>query len=130
MILAVFVWRLKPKSYPSWQRPVLGFLFLFAVLNGGLFLLTQIEVHAPKIMSLPYHHCLYCLWQYVPDSILMYLFFILGTSAVGWAFLSDLMGRSVETKNLLNKHIRMLYGFAVFCFAASMVMNTVHLVAT
>ncbi|KPK30912.1 MAG: hypothetical protein AMK69_02085, partial [Nitrospira bacterium SG8_3] len=130
LILAVFIWLLRPKSYPRWQRPVLGFLFLFAILNGGLFLLTQIEVHAPKIMSLPYHHCLYCLWQYVPDSILMYLFFILGTSAVGWAFLSDLMGRSVETKNLLNKHIRRLYGFAVFCFGASMVMNTVHLVAT
>ncbi|MGD8228126.1 MAG: hypothetical protein PVH82_06895 [Desulfobacteraceae bacterium] len=130
LILAVFMWRLKPKSYPRWQRPVLGCLFLFAILNGALFLLTQIEVHAPKTMGLPYHHCLYCLWQYVPDSILMYLFFILGTSAVGWAFLLDLMGRSRETKNLLYKHIKMLCGFSVFCIIASMVMNTVHQVAT
>ncbi|MGD9031431.1 MAG: hypothetical protein PVJ69_14245 [Desulfobacteraceae bacterium] len=129
LILAVFMWRLKPQSYAKWQRPVLGCLFLFAILNGALFLLTQIEVHAPKIMGLPFHHCLYCLWQYVPDSILMYLFFVLGTSAVGWAFLLDLIGRTGETKDLLHKHIKMLYGFAVFCFAASMVMNSVHLVA-
>ncbi|MGD8984491.1 MAG: hypothetical protein PVI53_10725, partial [Desulfobacteraceae bacterium] len=129
LILAVLMWRLKPQSYPKWQRPLLGFFFLFAILNAALFLLTQIEVHAPKIMGLPFHHCLYCLWQYVPDSILMYLFFILGTFAVGWAFLLDLIGRTGETKDLLYKHIRMLYGFSVFCFAASMVMNTVHLVA-
>lgn len=128
-ILVVLIWRLKPESYPKWQRSVLGFLFLLAILNGALFVLTQIEVHAPKIMALPYHHCLYCLWQYVPDTIFMYLFFVLGTCAVGWAFLLDLVGRTRETMDLLYRHIRMLYGFSVFCFAASMVMNTVHLVA-
>jgi hypothetical protein len=129
LILGLSMWRLKPKSYPEWQRPVLGFIFLFALFNCALFVLTQIEVHAPKIMGLPFHHCLYCLWQYVPDSVLMYLFFVLGTFAVGWAFLLDLMGRTGETKDLLYRHIRVLYGFSIFCFTASMVMNTVHLVA-
>ena len=129
LVLGISMWRLKPKSYPSWQRPVLGFIFLFALFNGALFVLTQIEVHAPKIMGLPFHHCLYCLWQYVPDTILLYLFFVLGTSAVGWAFLLDLAGRAEETKDLLYKHLRMLYGFSIFCIAASMVMNTVHLLA-
>ncbi len=128
-ILGLTMWRLKPKSYPRWQRPVLGFMFLFAFFNGALFVLTQIEVQAPKIMGLPFHHCLYCLWQYVPDTVLMYLFFALGTFAVGWAFLLDLMGRTGETKDLLYKHLRVLYGFSIFCLAASMVMNTVHLVA-
>jgi hypothetical protein len=129
LILGLSMWRLRPKSYPSWQRPALGLIFLFAILNGALFVLTQIEVHAPKIMGLPFHHCLYCLWQYVPDTVLMYLFFALGTFAVGWAFLLDLMGRTGETKDLLYKNLRMLYGFSIFCFAASMVMTTVHLVA-
>lgn len=129
LILGLSMWRLRPQSYPRWQRPVLGFIFLFALFNGALFVLSQIEVHAPKIMGLPFHHCLYCLWQYVPDTILMYLFFVLGTSAVGWAFLLDLVGRTGETTDLLYKHLWMLYGFSIFCFAASMVMNTVHLVA-
>jgi len=129
LILGLSMWRLRSQSYPRWQRPVLGFIFLFALFNGALFVLSQIEVHAPKIMGLPFHHCLYCLWQYVPDTILMYLFFILGTFAVGWAFLLDLLGRTGETTDLLYKHLWMLYGFSIFCFAASMVMNTVHLVA-
>ena len=129
LILGLSIWRLKPKSYPGWQRPVLGFIFLFALFNCALFVLTQVEVQAPKIMGLPFHHCLYCLWQYVPDTVLMYLFFALGTFAVGWAFLLDLMGRTGETEDLLYKQLRMLYGFSIFCFAASMVMNTVHLIA-
>jgi len=129
IIVGVCMWRLKPQSYPRWQRPVLGFISLFALFNGALFVLTQVEVHAPKIMGLPFHHCLYCLWQYVPDTILMYIFFTLGTFSTGWALLLDLVGRTGETTDLLYKHIRMLYGFSIFCFAASLVMNSVHLVA-
>jgi len=128
-ILGLFMWRLRPHSHPRGQRTIFGFMFLFAILNGALFVLTQIEAHAPKIMGLPLHHCLYCLWQYVPDTILMYLFFVLATCAVGWAFLLDLVGRTGETRDLLNRQTRMLYGFSIFCFVASMVMNTVHLVA-
>jgi len=127
IIVGVCMWRLKPQSNPRWQRPVLGFLFLFAILNAIFFVLTQIEVHAPKIMGLPFHHCLYCLWQYVPDTVLMYLLFLLGTSAIGWAFLLDLVGRADETIEILPKYLRMLYGFSIFCFTAFMVMITVHL---
>jgi hypothetical protein len=78
-------------------------------------------------MGLPFHHCLYCLWQYVPDTIVMYLLFILGTSSVGWAFVLDLLGRTGETAGALAALMRSLYGFAFFCLAASFVMNTVHL---
>jgi len=129
MILAICMMRLRPHSYPGWQRPVLGLIFVFAVFNAGLFVLTQIEVHAPKIMGLPFHHCLYDLWQYVPDTILMYLLFALGTFATGWAFVLDLVGRTDETTDILYKNLRMLYIFSIFCLAASMVMNTVHLLA-
>jgi len=63
----------------------------------------------------------------VPDTILMYLLFVLGTSAVGWAFLMDVMGRTGETAAAVPTFMRRLYGFSVFCLAASLVMNTVHL---
>lgn len=126
--LSICMWGMRRPSYIKWRRPVLGILFLYAIGNAALFLLAQIEVHSPKIMGLPFHHCLYCLWQYVPDTILMYLLFVLGTSAIGWAFLLDLVGRTGETMGALNKFLRLLYGFSIFCFAASIVMNTVHLI--
>ena len=112
-----------------WRRPVLGILFFYAMGNAAVFILTQIEIHAPRIMGLPFHHCLYCLWQYVPDTILMYILFILGTCAIGWAFLLDMVGRTDETRDALPKFLKMLYGFAIFCLAASIIMNTIHLIA-
>ena len=112
-----------------WRRPVLGGLFLYSLVNAAVFVLTQIEIHAPRIMGLPFHHCLYCLWQYVPDTILMYILFILGTFAIGWAFLLDMVGRRDETRDTLPRTLKMLYGFAIFSLAASMIMNTIHLVA-
>jgi hypothetical protein len=114
---------------PRWRRPILGALFLFAVLNSVLFVLAQIEHHAPVIMGLPFHHCLYCLWQYVPDTILMYLLFVLGIFSVGWALCLDLFGRAEETTEAMTVFLKGLYGFAIFCLGASMVMNIIHLVA-
>jgi hypothetical protein len=79
-------------------------------------------------MSLPFHHCLYCLWQYVPDTMLMYALFIVATAATGWAFVLDLLGRTSESMEALHRYIRALYGFSLVCFAASLIMNTVHLI--
>ena len=109
------------------QRLILGLLFLFSFLNAILFLLSQIEVFAPAMMHLPFHHCLYCLWQYVPDSIVMYLLFILGTFSVGWGFTTALFGRHGETADLLPVHLRKIYSFAFFFLSASLIMLLIHL---
>jgi hypothetical protein len=111
------------------RRPILGLLFLFSLLNAILFLLSQIEVFAPAMMHLPFHHCLYCLWQYVPDSIVMYLLFILGTFSVGWGFIIVLLGRHGETADLLRVHVhlRKIYSFAFFFLSASLIMLLIHL---
>lgn len=128
LLLGVLHVRMNSEGLRPWRRLVLAFVCLLALFNAVLFLLAQIEVHAPRIMNLPFHHCLYCLWQYVPDTILMYAFFIVATSATGWAFLLDMLGRSEESMDALNRYIRRLYGFASVCYAASLIMNSVHLV--
>ena len=109
------------------RRPILGLLFLFAILNAFIFLLSQIEVFAPRMMHLPFHHCLYCLWQYVPDSIAMYLFFILGTFSVGWGFTIVLFGRVGEAADLLQNYLKKIYSFAFFFLLASLILLIIHL---
>ena len=109
------------------QRLILGLLFFFSFLNAILFLLSQIEVFAPAMMHLPFHHCLYCLWQYVPDSIAMYLFFILGTFSVGWGFTTALFGRQGETADLLPGYLKKIYSFAFFFLLASLILLIIHL---
>jgi hypothetical protein len=111
----------------SWRRGILAFLFLFALVNGILFVLSQIEVFAPSMMHLPFHHCLYCLWQYVPDSIIMYLLFILGTFSVGWGFTTILFGSQGEAADLLPGYLRKIYLFAFFFLLASLIMLIIRL---
>jgi len=114
-------------KFRIFRRLILGLLSLFAILNAFVFLLSQIEVFAPRMMHLPFHHCLYCLWQYVPDSIAMYLFFILGTFSVGWGFTTELFGRHGETADLLPIFLRKIYSFAFFFLSASLIMLVIHL---
>jgi len=114
-------------KFRIFRRPILGLLFLFSLLNAILFLLSQIEVFAPRMMHLPFHHCLYCLWQYVPDSIIMYLLFILGTFSVGWAFTTDLFGKIGEASDLLPNYLRKIYWFAFFFLSASLILLIIHL---
>ena len=109
------------------RRLILGLLSLFAILNAFVFLLSQIEVFAPRMMHLPFHHCLYCLWQYVPDSIVMYLLFILGTFSVGWGFTTDLFGKIGEASDLLPNYLRKIYWFAFFFLSASLILLIIHL---
>jgi len=111
----------------SWRRGIFAFLFLFAIVNGIIFVLSQIEVFAPSMMHLPFHHCLYCLWQYVPDSIAMYLLFILGTFSVGWGFTTELFGKYGEAADLLPIYLRKIYMFAFFFLSASLIMLIIHL---
>jgi hypothetical protein len=114
-------------KFKIFRRPILGLLFLFSLLNAILFLLSQIEVFAPAMMHLPFHHCLYCLWQYVPDSILLFVFFSLGTFSVGWGFTTELFGRHEETGELLSVFLRKIYSFAFFFLSASLIMLVIHL---
>jgi len=114
-------------KFKIFRRLILGLLSLFAILNAILFLLSQIEVFAPRMMHLPFHHCLYCLWQYVPDTIVMYLLFILGTFSVGWGFTTELFGRQGEAADLLPGCLRKIYSFAFFSLLASLIMLIIHL---
>jgi hypothetical protein len=114
-------------KFRIFRRLILGLLSLFAILNAFVFLLSQIEVFAPRMMHLPFHHCLYCLWQYVPDSIVLYLLFILGTFSVGWGFTTALLGRQGEAADLLPGYLRRIYSFAFFFLLASLIMLIIHL---
>ena len=114
-------------KFRIFRRSVLGFLFLFSILNASLFLLSQIEVFAPAMMHLPFHHCLYCLWQYVPDSIVMYLLFILGTFSVGWGFTTILFGSQGEAADLLSGYLKKIYWFAFFFLSGALIMLITHL---
>ncbi|MFH0789668.1 MAG: hypothetical protein V2B13_18915 [Pseudomonadota bacterium] len=127
-IYAFFAWVKKWDQGHKGEKTLLTIVALLSLANAVVFLLVQIESFAPRFMGLPFHHCLYCLWQYVPDSIILYLLFILGTMAPGWAWLLEMVGRKGEAMGLLTRYFRSLFAFAALTLSASLIMTIIHLV--
>jgi hypothetical protein len=100
---------------------------VLSLLNAAITVIALFEVIAPKIMELPYHHCIYCMWQYVPDSIVMTGLFIIGTFSLNWALLLYITGKHKETVNRMKEYIRNLYFLGLIGIGVSMVMVTIHI---
>ncbi|MGE0606044.1 MAG: hypothetical protein AB7O62_02885 [Pirellulales bacterium] len=65
-----------------------GRLWLLCLGAAGTLILTSlflIDIAAPWLLRLPRHHCLYCLFVEVPESLLAVLALVGGGFAVGWA---------------------------------------------
>lgn len=100
---------------------------VLAALTAAITVFAMFEVVAPRLMKLPYHHCIYCMWQYVPDSILITAFFIAGVFLPCWALLLTIFGRHRETDATLKIYIMNLYFFGTVSSGVSLLMVTIHL---
>lgn len=100
---------------------------VLAVLTAAITIFAMFEVVAPGLMGLPYHHCVYCMWQYVPDSVLITVLFIIGVFLPCWALLLNITGRHRETDAALKVYIMNLYFFGTVSIGASLLMVTIHL---
>ncbi|MEW6738846.1 MAG: hypothetical protein ACOYU2_01995 [Nitrospirota bacterium] len=102
--------------------------FVIAVINAVITVLSMFEVIAPEIMNMPLHHCIYCMWQYSPHSILMTTLFIIGTFSPGWSLILNVTGRDKETTAVLESYLKNLNILGIAGIGASVLMATVHLV--
>ncbi|GAB4411032.1 MAG: hypothetical protein OHK0032_06840 [Thermodesulfovibrionales bacterium] len=98
-----------------------------ASVNAAVTIFAMFEVIAPRIMHLPYHHCIYCMWQYVPTSILMTALFIIGTFSPGWALILDIAGRHEETATALEGYLKNLSLLGIAGIGGSAMIATVYL---
>jgi len=109
------------------RKKNLGLVFILGLTNLFLTGLALIEIVAPRLMRLPYHHCPYCLLQYVPDSFLIIVFFVIGTFGFAWAFGLELATTDKETSGNLSRYLNTLYRFAFLGLSLSLAMVTFHL---
>lgn len=109
------------------RRFTLIALVALALLNVAAVALALIEDLGPKLMNLPYHHDPYDLVQKVPDSPIFVALFILGTFAIGWALVVDVIGTKEETREIIPKYLRNLLKFSLLCLLLSLVMVSLHL---
>jgi hypothetical protein len=88
-----------------------------------------IEVAAPRLLGLPYHHCPYDLVPRAPESLVAVALFLAGTFAVGWACVASWLGNKAEARPLLAAAVSWLLQVAVFSYLLSLVMMSVELAA-
>jgi hypothetical protein len=97
-----------------------------SLLNAVIAVFAILEVIAPEVMNMPLHHCIYCMWQYSPDSILMSAFLVIGTFAPGWALMLVLTGRHKDTADAMTRYLKKLYIIGIIGLSASLAIVTAH----
>ena len=115
------LWRARkdrPQSGGRWLA--LSLLGMLVSVPVGLAFLS--DVGAPGFLGLPYHQCTYCLMASAPEGVVGILLYAVGAFAVGWACAARWLGRDAG-----REFARPLLQVALFCYAASLLMNAVRL---
>jgi hypothetical protein len=98
-----------------------------AVPVNGVFL---VEVAAPRLIRLPYHHCPYDLVPRAPESLVAIALFFGATFAVGWACVVAWLGNVPEAAPLLPRAVGRLLYAAALCYLWSFVMICLEIALT
>ncbi len=128
--LAYMLWRLT-----FFEKKVIAVSIALAlgIINAFVVILSFFEVIAPRLMQLPYHHCMYCFIGngLVPDAPIILGLFILGTYAIGWILLLNIICIAQAEKDieiLVNSTLKGLLGFSIVCLLGSVIMVSTHLI--
>jgi hypothetical protein len=103
---------------------VLSAAGLVVLAVSGLFL---IDVAAPTLLRLPYHHCPYDLIPQVPEAMAAIALFLGGCFFLGWAGVARWFGGSAETAPFLPGFVYRLLRLSLWSYLASLVMLSLEL---
>lgn len=100
------------------------------VMNIPVVIFTYFENIAPRLMQLPYHHCIYCFMGNgtVPDAPVMIGLFVIGTFGVGWMGILRFLFRNKEARPAAERTFVKINSLSAFCLLASILMVTTHLI--
>ena len=112
------------------RKIVLYSQYAIGIINIPVVIYTFIENIAPKLMQLPYHHCIYCFMGngLVPDAPIMLGLFVIGIFAIGWMGILRLMCIKGDAQPVTERLLSKVNNVAAFCFLASIIMVTIHLI--
>ncbi len=134
VILIILLFTSLSGKWISLSKPVrVGVLcgqMVIGIVNIPVMLYTTIEYIAPKLMQLPYHHCIYCLMGngMVIDAPVIFGLFVLGVFSVGWMGLLKLLCRHSDATAKTEQLVLKINSVAAFCLLASLIMVTVHVI--
>jgi hypothetical protein len=90
--------------------------------------LFLVEVAAPRLLHLPYHHCAYDLVPKVPESVVAVALYVAGAFSVGWGGIAGFLGNKGDAGLQLPMVIKKLLYLGLLGLFLSVVMLSVELV--
>jgi hypothetical protein len=126
MVLALGACVRLSRSRPvrAWLAPLLLGAVVSVAVNG-VFL---VDVAAPRLLRLPYHHCPYDLVGGAPESLVAAALFLAGCFSVGWACVAAWLGRRGEAGAFVPEMVRGLLHLAFIGYLWSLLMTSVELI--
>lgn len=106
--------------------PLTWLLYAGALLSIPVSLLYLVEIAAPAILGLPFHHCAYDLISVAPESTLAVGLFLLGCFSVGWSWVAGRFGRCDQTQGFLQEHVARLRFIAMYGYAGAMLLISIE----
>ncbi len=136
IILIVLLWMPLSRKWHSLttssRKIILYGQAVIGIINIPVVIYAFIEYIVPRLMQLPYHHCIYCFVGngLVPDAPIILGLFVIGTFAIGWMCILRLLCTNGETRKVTERLFVKVNLLAVFCLLASILMVTIHLILT
>jgi hypothetical protein len=118
MVLALLCYAFSRQPNKGWLAPLL-LGALVAIPVSAVFL---VEIAAPAILHLPYHHCPYDLVPDAPEAVLGVALFLWGSLSVGWACVAGWLANCPETAAFLPQTVRQCVLLGAFGYLLSLVM--------
>jgi hypothetical protein len=103
-------------------------LLLGAAVSLALNAVFLVEVFAPRLLHLPYHHCPYDLVPGAPESLVAVALFLGGCFSVGWACMLQFLGDNTESAAHVPRMVNQLLYLGLLGYLGSVVMISVELV--
>lgn len=131
--LAYMLWRRVFGLNTLWKRVTVSIALAMGIANAFVVILSLFEVIAPRLMLLPYHHCLYCFIGngFVPDAPIILGLFVLGTYGVGWIPLLNFICKSYvknDIEIIVDSALKKLLSFSILCLLGAVIMVSTHLI--
>jgi len=125
LIAAIWIVTRNTRSVPSTLAASAVFLGALAVTAIGVVFL--VDVAAPRLLRLPFHHCPYDLPMRVPESLVTIAIFIAGNMCIGWLWTTRAFGTHSDTMPQMPAYLGSLARIAIWCYGVSTLMLAVEM---
>lgn len=127
--LVAGLWLFRARCRRHESATGIGLVLLGAIVAVPITAAYFVEVAAPTVLRLPFHHCLYDLIPRAPDMVVALVLYLGGCACVGWASVVRRLANAPETKRVALPVLDGLLTASLSCYGGALVMTflDVHL---